>query len=503
MKNDNFMNRIFVSGIFFVLIMGIRAQEFITLDKVVNQWCFDSPTAEKINLAHENTLLAFENYKKGFLPSVSFALNPVAFNRSLRLMQRPDDGSYSYVVDYSNSSSGGIIVQQKIGITGGVLSMNSNLTVLTEFSSQRNSFSTTPLSVNYSQQLFGGYYAYKKMRNIQRAKLVNSSKQYCSDVADMQTQALNVFLELLLTDITRKLALRNIKISDTLLVAGKALWQNGHFTEYEYKQVELQANNNQYVYENASKEYQKSLRQLWAFLGMNDGADSVNVTVPEFSLPLSVDYDIAERYARTNSPFALSQETKRLEAEQVLFNAKLNNRFNGNVNFSYGLNQYADRFSDAYRKPDYSQGVTVGFQVPVFQWGIGRNKIRMAKNVYRNSMLELEEAEIGFTNSLKDEISAYNHDVKLYFLSEHSYHLSEEQYEMLSRKFRLGKVSVYELTSAQQELYEAMKKYYYSIRSVWNSFFVLRKVTLYDFEKQIELMDLLLNNDPDIPHMSV
>lgn len=492
MKNGNLMNRMSVVGIFCLLVMSMQAQEFITLDKVVNEWCFNSPTAEKIRLAHENTLLSFENYKKGFLPSVSFALNPVAFNRSLRLMQRPDDGSYSYVVDYSNSSNAGITVQQKIGMTGGVLSMNSNLNVLTEFSSQRNSFSTTPLSVNYSQQLFGGYYTYKKMRDMQRAKLVNSAKQYCSDVADMQTQALNIFLELFLADITRKLALKNIRISDTLLVSGKALWQNGHFTEYEYRQVELQANNNQYVYENAMKEYQKSLRQFWAFLGDKDGTDSVNVVMPEFSLPLSVDYDRAERYTRKNSPFALTLETKRLEAEQALFNARLSNRFNGNVNLSYGLNQYADRFSDAYRKPDYSQGVTLGFQIPIFQWGIGRNKIRMAKNVYRNSMLELEEAEVKFANGLKDEISAYSHNVKLYFLSERSYQLSKQQYEMLSRKFRVGKVSVYELTSAQQELYEAMKKYYYSIQSVWNSFFVLRKLTLYDFEKQIELVDLLL-----------
>lgn len=448
--------------------------------------------AQKIKLAHENTLLGFENYKKGFLPSVSFSLNPVSFNRSLRLMQRPDDGSYSHVADYSNSSNAGITIQQKIGITGGVLSMNTNLSVLTEFSTQRNSFSTTPLSVNYSQQLVGGYYTYKKMRDMQRIKVINSAKQYCSDMADMQTQALNLFLELFLADITRKLALRNISISDTLLVAGKVLWQNGYFTEYEYKQVELQANNNQYVYENALKEYWKSLRQLWAFLGDKEGNDSVDVITPEFSLPLSVDYDIAEKYAQKNSPFALSQETKRMEAEQALFNAKLSNRFNGSVNLNYGLNQYADRFSDAYRSPDYSQGVAIGFQIPIFQWGISRNKIRMAKNVYRNSMLELEEARIEFENGLKDEISAYNHDVKLYFLSERSYHLSGEQYKMLSRKFQLGKVSVYELTSAQQELYESMKKYYYSIRSVWNSFFALRKVTLYDFRKQAELMDVLL-----------
>lgn len=109
------------------------------------------------------------------------------------------------------------------------------------------------------------------------------------------------------------------------------------------------------------------------------------------------------------------QEAKQLEAKQTLFNAKLSNRFNANINVSYGLNQYAEHFSDAYRNPNYSQGVMINFQIPVFQWGINRNKMHIAKNNYRNAMLELEEAETSYSNDLFDKVSSYNHGVKLYF----------------------------------------------------------------------------------------
>ena len=313
-------------GLVFVLLFvvtGLKAQSQVTLEKVVNEWSFHSPSAEKIRLAYDNIALAHENYLKGFLPSIAFNINPVSFNHSLRLMQSPTDGSYSYVNDYSNTSNAGLSIQQKVGITGGVFSVNSNLSVLTEFSTRRNSFNATPLSLSYSQQLLGGYYLYKKLKKIEQTKTLNAARQYCSDMADIQIKALNAFLNLFMADITRKLAMRNIAISDTLLM------NNGHFTEYEFKQVELQANNNRYVYETSQKDYQLLFRELWALLGKKEPLDSLDVVVPDFSLPLTIDYEAVVKYAQKNNPFALSQEARRLEAEQTLYSAKLANRFNG------------------------------------------------------------------------------------------------------------------------------------------------------------------------------
>lgn len=472
-----------------ILVYGQPYQ--ISLEQVLNEWCLSSPSAKKIKLSYENTILEFENYKKDFLPSIAFSLNPVNFNHSQKLLQNAESGNYSYVEDYTNNSSTEIAIRQKIGITGGELSVSSRLNYLREFSNNRDRFGTNPLYINYSQPFVGGFYNYKKQRDIQYAQFNNSIKQYCSEIANVQTQAVNLFMSLFSSKLSTELSYKNLQISDTLLTASKALLDNGYFTEYEYHQMELQQLNNRYAYESSIKSYQKALRELITFLNKSEWMDKeVEIQTPEFDLPLKIDEKLAIFYARHNSPFALTQEEKRLKAEQTLFTAKLNNRFNGNLNLSYGLNQYSDHFLDAYRKPDYTQGVMIGVQIPIFQWGINRNKIRMAKNNYQNSMIEIDQAEANFDNDIQDIVEDYNHNMNLWFVATKSYQLSQEQYALLAQKFHSGKVSVYELTSAQQEQYNAMQRYYNAIMNAWNSFCVLRNTTLYDFAKQTELEDL-------------
>lgn len=480
--------------ILFVPIFLYGQTHQISLEQVMNEWCLSSPSAQRIRLSYENTILEYENYKKNFLPSVALSLNPVNFNRSQKLMQNSTDGNYSYIEDYSNNSSTQIAIRQKIGITGGELNISSRLNYLREFSNHRDRFGSNPLSINYSQPFIGGLYNYKKQQGIQYAQYNNSMKQYCSEIADVQIQAINLFMNLFASKLAADLSHKNFLISDSLLIVSKALLDNGHFTEYEYNQMELQQLNNQYAFENSTKNYRKALRELAIFLNKKEWIDDkIEVIEPPFDLPLQIDEKQASFYARQNSPFALSQEKKRLKAEQTLFTAKIDNHFNGNINITYGLNQYADRFIDAYRKPDYTQGIVIGVQIPIFQWGINRNKLRIAKNNYQSSIIEIDQAEADFDNNVKNIVENYNHNINLWFVATKSYKLSQEQYLLLSHKFRSGKVSVYELASAQQEQYSAMQKYYNAIQNVWNSFCTLRKATLYDFIKQIELKDLLSN----------
>lgn len=487
-----------ITWMLFVPIIIYGQNHQISLEQVVNKWCLSSPSAKKIKLSYENTILEFENYKKGFLPSVAFSLSPVNFNRSQKLMQNAENGNYSYVEDYTNTSSTEIAIRQKIGIVGGELNISSRLNYLREFSYNRDRYGTNPLYINYSQPFIGGLYNYKKQRNIQYAQYNNSVKQYCSEIADIQTQGVNLFMSLFSSKLSMELSYKNLQISDTLLITSKALLDNGHFTEYEYHQIELQQLNNKYAFESSTQSYQKALRELITFLNKPEWTDkNIDVLTPQFNLPLEIDKKAASLYARQNSPFVLSQEEKKLKAEQALFTAKLNNRFNGNINISYGLNQYADRFIDAYRKPDYTQGIMIGIQIPIFQWGINRNKIRIAKNNYQNSIIEIEQAEANFDNDIKDIVEEYNHNMNLWFVATKSYQLSQEQYVLLSHKFHSGKVSVYELASAQQEQYNAMQRYYNSIQNVWNNYCALRKITLYDFAEQTELRESLFQ---DIEH---
>lgn len=239
----------------------------LTLEEVVNILCLQSPSAKIESLNFKNNLLQFENYKKGFLPSISFSMNPFSFNRSIKLVQYPEDGSYSYVEDFSNSSTAGFSINQKVGITGGEFTMGSNLSFFSDFTQKRNTFSTSPLFIGYNQQLFGGYKKYRLEKEIEYTKNEESVKQFCSNISDIQHQSLNLFMDALLAKLEQKLALKNQQINDTLLYVAKVRLNNGGITEYEYKQIELQSINNKYACENSKKKSHDTVQKLLTFFG--------------------------------------------------------------------------------------------------------------------------------------------------------------------------------------------------------------------------------------------
>ena len=59
----------------------------VTLSDIVNKYALDAPSVKGLYLRFQNENLEYENYKKSFLPTLSFNLNPIAFNHSLRLLQ--------------------------------------------------------------------------------------------------------------------------------------------------------------------------------------------------------------------------------------------------------------------------------------------------------------------------------------------------------------------------------------------------------------------------------
>ncbi|MBN2830385.1 MAG: TolC family protein, partial [Candidatus Cloacimonetes bacterium] len=144
------------------LPLSINAQQTIILNfkTVTEKYSMRSTEALNAALNYKNQMLNDQNIRKEFFPTLAFTLSPFNFNRSLRTLQRPEDGSYSYVEDYSNSSSSGLSVSQKIPYVNGTFSVSSNLSLLSEFSDDRYSFSSTPYRLSYQQKLLGEYKSY-------------------------------------------------------------------------------------------------------------------------------------------------------------------------------------------------------------------------------------------------------------------------------------------------------------------------------------------------------
>lgn len=196
------------------------------------------------------------------------------------------------------------------------------------------------------------------------------------------------------------LSLRNTQNNDTLLQLARIKLNSGQIIEYDLKQIELQSLNNHYAYENAQRNYIAAKERLAVFLRI----DAIEVEIPDLDVPLSIDTSVAMYYVEQNNPFLKQQEIQRLEVERDLFSAKLSNSFNGNISLNYGVNQYAETFAEAYKNGNTRQSVVIGFQIPIFQWGVNKNRIKIAKNSFEASKILQERQKREFENEMKESI---------------------------------------------------------------------------------------------------
>lgn len=480
---------IFVIGML-ALSMPVYAGHVVSLKEAMEVHVYNTRYVQEKRLAYENSLLEYDNFKKSLLPSVSLSLTPVSFNRSMRLLQNYNNGEYSNVEEYSNTSSGNVSISQKIAVTGGMLSIGSSLSYLSEFTSDNNSFSTSPMYLSYSQSLFGGRRNYLFERSISSLKHDMALKNYCASVSTEQQKILTLYLDAYSCKVDIDFYTQAVDIGDSLLMHAKIRKESGKITEYEYNQVELQQLNNQMELEKSRYAYESAIRQLGNELFIqNIELESLSAA----NFPIRIEEANALELISKNNPTYLNQELSRLNAEYTLYQKKLNNSFNANISLSYGLNQYAKTLREAYSHPDQRQSVSITLSIPMFQWGINRNKVKMAENDYQSALLEQETSLENFKEEIHDNVFNYNMSKELADVAYRKYELSGQQFSFAATKYRVGKIAAIELTNANKEYLEAKQSYLSVLRSLFVNYYKIRHLALYDFIEGKDMAEIIQN----------
>lgn len=458
--------------------IDIFSKEVVTLDDAINVYVYQTKYVKGKHLLLENTLMECENFQRSFLPSFSLSLSPVSFDHSMRLLQNYSTGEYSNVEEFSNTTSGGISIKQKVAATGGVFTLGSSLSFLREISNNNNSFSSAPLYLSYTQSLFGGGKSMSFEKSMNRIKKDMAWKDFCISVSSEQLKILSLYMDAYSNKMDMEFFSSTVNIGDSLLKHAKLRLNNGKITEYEFNQVELQQLDNKMALEKTRYAYASSIRLLEQELSINE-IDLAQVSVKDF--PTSIDEETVFTLISKNNPEYQMQELTRLNAEYVLHQTKLNNRFNANISLSYGLNQYSTTISGAYRRPDKRQSILVTLNVPVFQWGINRNKIKIAQNNYEFALMEQDESKDRFKEEIHDNVFNYNMSRELTDVAERKYQLAGQQFYFSVTSFRIGKIAAIELTNAYKDYLQAKQNYLSVVRSLFTNYYKIRHLTLYDF----------------------
>lgn len=475
-------------GIYSMFIPCHSATHELTLHDALNVHVYNTRYVKAKRLALANALMECENFRKSMLPALSLNLAPVSFDHSMRLLQNYITGEYSNVEEYSNTVAGGISVTQKISATGGSLTLGSTLSYLHEFASGNNSFSTAPMYMSYTQPLLGGGKSSKLEKAMYKLKNEIAVKDFCSSVSSEQQKILSLYLDTYFCKMDIDFYAKAVSMGDSLLMHAAIRKKAGKITEYEYSQVELQQLDSQIALEEARSSYASSMRLLENELALHE------ITLGDISVagfPAFIDDKLVMELVRTNSPEYQSMEMELLNAEYSMHQAMLSSRFNGNVSLSCGLNQYAKTFKHAYTRPDMRQALSVTLSVPVFQWGINRNKKKMARNEYETVLIEQEQALDDFKSEIFDSVSDYNISKRLADAAVKKYELSARQYSFAAMRFGAGKISASELSASHAEHLKAKQSYMSVLKTSLVQYYKIRHLSLYDFIEGKSLAEII------------
>lgn len=483
------MNRIFFALIFgciqlFTLQQAAAQQtegRMLSLRQCVQMARNQSLSAHQASTFLENRYWQYRTFRSGYFPQLSLNATLPDFRRTIDLVKQ-DDGTQVFRPVRNMGTSLGLSLSQNIPWTGGQIFINSELQRFDNFNTENSSYSTQPVSVGIVQPLFG-FNRFKWERKIEPLKYEESRKEYVEQMERISGEAVSNYFDLLLAQIQLSIAEKNVANTDTLYQIAKGRYNLGKIAENELLQLELSLMNSKQQVAQAELDVEISTLELKTYLGINS-EENLNLLLPESIPAFEVDEQLALEEARKNRKAILSFKRRKLEAERNIAQAKGDAGLQVDLFANFGLAQQADSLLNAYYQPDDQQTVRLGLQIPLLNWGRNRSRIKTAQANAELVRANVKQDENNFQREIFLKVRQFEMLKKQLVVAQKSDEIAQRRYEIAKSRYMIGKIAITDLNIATNEKDQAKRAYVRSLNSFWTAYFDLRRLTLYDFEKQ-------------------
>lgn len=471
------------------------AQRQASLDEVISIARNQSVEALEARQAFISTYWAYRSYQASRLPSVYLQGNLMNFDRSLTLLQNPDNGSLNYVSSNNLQNGVGLQINQNITFTGGTLSISSDLSRIDQFGGPKSlTWYSRPITVSYYQPLFT-YNQFKWDKKIEPQAYEKGKRDYLEAMEGLTINVVNAYHRLLLAKMNNDISKSNFENSGNMLKIAKERLQLGDVTKADYLQLELRMLNDSIAINETAVQVREAQMALNSLLGYDESYEIVPQIDSE--LPdIQMDYDLVMMKALTNSSFRIDQELSLLNAESSLARAKASRGFSFALNARFGMSQTGSSLPAAYNNLLDQEVVGVTFSIPIFDWGLGKGKVEKAKAAQAVVKAQVEQSTNDHRRQMFTAVSQFNNQRQQCMVSQRAMKIAAERYELTMLRFKEGNASVTDLNMAQTENDSALRQYIGDVSNFWIYYYSLRQSTLYDFIKnediEIDVNEMIL-----------
>lgn len=484
-----------LNALFFLLLFSpfrLKAQQdtlTVGLFEVIDLAHSDAPNVQIAKTFFNNNYWRFQLVMADYRPQINLSATTPDLLRSIDVITLPD-GKDAFINRSQMRNTIGLSLEQSIPFTGGTVSAFTGLQRLDIFATNGNdafqSYLSTPISISFNQPLFR-FNAMKWDRRLAPIRYEEAKKVYSEDMEQVAYQAAEFFFDVLIAQLNLQAAQRDKKDTDTLFAISKGRFEVGRIAETELLQIELNVMNANADLARSSLALQTSTEQLRNFLGITKAIQFK--LLPPLDIPtFTVAVDKALQLAQLNRSENVSFQRRIIEAQQEVARAKGSTGLNMDLSMSFGLSQSADNLSDAYNDLLDNESLRLRISVPIADWGKAKSSLEIARSNEALTQLQVKQDRVNFEREVIIKVQQFDLVREQVSLALRAYEVAQKRLDITRKRYRIGKILITDLNLAIGEEANARRSYFTALRSFWLAYFDLRRLTLYDFERNIPLV---------------
>lgn len=459
----------------------------LTLQEAILRAQQQGPQAQVARSTRDAARYRDDAFNARLLPQLVLSGEAANLNRAINPIDLPD-GSTQFISQANNRSSLLLGFGQEIPLTGGRVTVGSQVSRIDEFGSRSSRiYQTSPILVRLEQALFRPREIVWNKR-VQNLDARAAEQEYLEAREDVARATADAFFNLYAQQMTLRNASSNVAINDTLFTLNKGRYEVGKIGENDLLKSELALLRARAAADDARVARARAEAALRRQIAYPEG-QPLEIVTPD-SIPIvNADPELAEREALRNSSVIQQNELADVQARYAISRARADNRFNANVAASVGFNQTASAFGESYRSPLGRQQVSVGVNLPMVQWGAGRAAVEAAKSTNQRVVMNNKIRRDILAEDARFSALQLQQAQRTVVLAAKADTVASKQFEVARNRYIIGKIANDALYLAQNEKDAAVLSYVQALRSYWTSYYYLRRVTLYDFVAGRELAD--------------
>jgi outer membrane protein TolC len=310
------------------------------------------------------------------------------------------------------------------------------------------------------QLLFDGSY----LVGLQAAKTYLKISNQAKEKTELSTReaVINAYGNILVTEKSIEIILRNKKVNDRLLKGARAGYENGLAEQEDVEQFEITEGTIKSSIKNANRMKEIAYQMLNLTMGneintkltLTDTLDDLvlsntdlSLLAQDFDLNNHIDFKIAENSRESNRLLMQLERSKALPSLSAF------------VNYSKIANSEKFTFFSSSQSWIPTSVFGVSLNVPVFS-SLGRSaKTAQAQIALENSDIQLEEIRQRLNLQVQQAQSNYQLSIENYETAKNNLGLAERIENKQQIKFKEGVSTSYELLQAQNQLYGQQNNY--------------------------------------------